>query len=88
MTSPIDAEFAVVRLEEGDGNWAGYAKRAVLRLADGREFGAGIKGDRAFTGDLLNGPRPYSATVRYFALSSYGVPRFPVATVFHWGERL
>lgn len=83
-----DAEFAVIRLEEGNGNWAGYAKRAVLRLPDGREFGAGIKGDRAFTNFLQIGPMPTTATVRFFALTPDGVPRFPVATVFHWGERL
>jgi DNA ligase-1 len=83
-----DAEFAVVRLEEGNGNWAGYAKRAVLRLPDGREFGAGIKGDQAFTKVLLNGPPPSSATVRFFALTPDGIPRFPVATAFHYGVRM
>ena len=83
-----DAEFAVVRLEEGNGNWAGYAKRAVLRLSDGREFGAGIKGDQAFTKALLDGPPIASATVRFFALTPDGVPRFPVATAFHYGVRM
>jgi ATP-dependent DNA ligase len=35
-----DAEYDLVRVDEGLGNWAGYGKKAVLRLPDGREFGA------------------------------------------------
>lgn len=82
-----DAEFPVVRLEEGNGNWAGYAKRAVLRLPDGREFGAGIKGSQEFTKALLSKPTPKTATIRYFALTPDGIPRFPVAVAFFEGER-
>jgi len=82
-----DAEFPVVRLEEGNGNWAGYAKRAVLRLPDGREFGAGIKGSQEFTKGLLAKPSPKTATIRYFALTPDGIPRFPVAVAFFEGER-
>ena len=84
----LDEEFDVLRVEEGQGNWAGYAKRAVLRLKDGREFGAGIRGTQDFCLKLLNGPAPSSATVRYFALTPDGVPRFPVVTAFHEGARL
>lgn len=84
----LDAEYEVLRIEEGQGNWAGFAKRAVLRLPDGREFGAGIKGDQAFTKQLLDGPTPQTATIRYFQLTPDGVPRFPVATAFHEGDRL
>jgi DNA ligase-1 len=84
----LDEEFDVIRVEEGQGNWAGYAKRAVLRLKDGREFGAGIRGTQDFCLKLLNGPAPASATVRYFALTPDGVPRFPVVTAFHEGARL
>ncbi|MDH7796468.1 MULTISPECIES: hypothetical protein [unclassified Beijerinckia] len=82
-----DAEFEVVRLEEGLGNWAGYAKKVTLKLADGREFGAGIKGDQAYTKALL-GTSPTTATVRYFTPTPDGIPRFPVAVAFHEGERL
>lgn len=83
-----DEEFELVRVEEGEGNWAGYAKRAVIRLADGREAGAGIKGNQAFTADLLQGWTKFKlVTVRYFALTPDGVPRFPVAVDWHEGER-
>jgi DNA ligase-1 len=84
----LDEEFDVIRVEEGQGNWAGYAKRAVLRLKDGREFGAGIRGTQGFCLQLLHSPTPSSATVRYFALTPDGMPRFPVVTAFHEGTRL
>lgn len=83
----LDSEFPVVRIEEGKGNWAGVAKRAVLLLPDGREFGAGIKGSQEFCRGLL-GSRPETATIRYFALTPDSIPRFPVAVAFHIGERL
>ena len=46
--------FEVVAIEEGQGNWAGVAKRVTCRLPDGRTFGAGIKGTRERGIDLLN----------------------------------
>ncbi len=79
----LDAEFPVVAIEEGNGNWAGHAKRATLRLADGRPFGAGIRGTQSQMKALLTAERPATATVRYFALTPDGVPRFPVVTAFH-----
>jgi len=82
-----DAEFKVIKLEEGLGNWAGYAKKATLELADGRTFGAGIKGTQAQCKALL-GTNPTSATIRYFALTPDGVPRFPIAVQFYDGARL
>ena len=82
-----DAEFPVVAIEEGVGNWAGCAKRAIIRLPDGRTAGSGIKGSQEFTQRLLRGPMPRTATVRYFNLTPDGVPRFPVAVAFHDGDR-
>jgi len=82
-----DDEFPVVGIEEGNGNWFGYAKRAILRLPDGREFGAGIKGDQTYCAKLLL-QKWDTATVRYFTPTPDGVPRFPVAVAFHQGERL
>ena len=79
-----DEEFAVVAIEEGQGNWAGYAKRVTCRLPDGREFGAGIKGDQSRAKLLLNETHKV-VTVRFFQYTPDGVPRFPVATKF-WGE--
>jgi DNA ligase-1 len=84
-----DGEFPVLAIEEGNGNWAGYAKKAVLSLPDGRSFGAGLRGTQAEMKALLGAPRPATATVRYFALTPDGIPRFPVVTAFHQsGDRL
>lgn len=81
-----DAEYEVVSIEEGQGNWSGVAKRVVCKLPDGRTFGAGIKGSYERAKTLLN-ERHKVATVRFFALTPDGIPRFPVATVFHGAER-
>jgi hypothetical protein len=38
---------------------------------------------------LLGAPKPDMATVRYFALTPDGIPRFPVVVAFHQaGSRL
>lgn len=80
-------EFKLLRVEEGNGNWSGYAKRAVFALADGREVGAGIKGDQTFTKKLLAEAQTWGqkkqVTVKYFTPTPDGIPRFPVATDWH-----
>lgn len=81
-----DAEFECVAIEEGNGNWAGVAKRVSCRLPDGRVFGAGIRGSRNRAAELL-GEQHNVVTVRYFALTPDGIPRFPVVTKFHGAER-
>lgn len=82
----MDAEFEVVSIDEGNGNWAGLAKRVTCKLPDGRTFGAGIKGNAARAAELLNEDHKV-VTVQYFQLSPDGVPRFPVVTKFHGAER-
>lgn len=81
-----DAEYEVVSIEEGQGNWSGMAKRVVCKLPDGREFGAGIKGDMKRAKTLL-GEKHNVVTVQFFALTPDGIPRFPVATKFHGEAR-
>lgn len=81
------AEFPLVAIEEGSGNWAGYAKRVVFRLPDGRECGAGIKGNQTAALKLLKdfpawGPNK-AVTIRSFKATPDGMPRFPVALDFH-----
>lgn len=81
-----DAEFEVVAIEEGLGNWSGMAKRVVCKLPDGREFGAGIKGTMEFAKKLLH-EKHKVVTIKFFNYTPDGVPRFPVATKFHGSER-
>lgn len=87
----IADEFKLLRIEEGTGNWAGYAKRCVFALSDGRECGAGIRGSQEQMRILLDQSCAIrdvsSVTIRYFTPSPDGVPRFPVATDFHFGGR-
>ena len=80
-------EFPIVAIEAGLGNWAGVAKKVTCRLPDGRTFGAGIRGTKERAAVLLTETWE-TATVRYFALTPDGIPRFPVVTAFHNGVRL
>lgn len=82
----VDAEFEVVSIEEGLGNWAGCAKRVTCRLPDGRTFGTGIAGTQVRARELLTETHKV-ATIKYFMLTPDGIPRFGVATKFHGEER-
>jgi DNA ligase-1 len=79
-----DEEFELVNIEEGQGNWEGYAKIATCRLLDGRTFGAGISGTQEFCVQLLREKDKYhSVTIKYQALTPDGIPRFPIAIKFY-----
>jgi DNA ligase 1 len=78
-----DNEFPIVRIESGVGNWDGYAKRATLRLPNGQECGAGIRGSQDYLKTVLANAGRYvgkPATVRYFGETPDGSLRFPVVT--------
>lgn len=84
----ITDEFAVIRVEEGKGNWAGCVKRFVFELEDGRECGAGVRGTQETLAALLESGRvPDWCTVRYFTPTPDGMPRFPVVVDWGFGER-
>jgi DNA ligase 1 len=81
-----DEEFELLDIQEGQGNWEGYAKIAICGLADGRKFGAGISGTQDYCVELLRNKSKYkSVTVKYQALTPDGIPRFPIAIRF-WEE--
>lgn len=82
-----DEEFQLIDIEEGQGNWAGYAKIAVCQTIDGKRFGAGISGTQEFNYKLLREKDKYkSVTVKYQALTPDGVPRFGIAIKFWENE--
>ena len=84
----ITEEFKVVKVVEGQGAWTGYAKRFILALPDGTEFGSGVRGTQAQLKELLeSNVTPDWATCRYFELSNDGVPRFPVVIDYGTGVR-
>lgn len=77
-------EFTVIRVEEGLGNWSGFAKRFVCETRDGEIFGAGVKGNQKVLKELYESKRkPKWATIRFFDYTPDGIPRFPVA--IDWG---
>ena len=83
----ITEEYEVVQVHEGQGNWAGYAKRLTLKMPNGTTFSSGIRGSQAQLKTLLENPNIDWATCRYFELSNDGVPRFPVTIDYGTGVR-
>ena len=85
-----DMEFEIISIEEGQGNWAGLAKRVVFRLEDGRECGSGLAGNREFARKLLEDREDYvggQVTVQYFTRTPDNVPRFPIAKALYVNQR-
>lgn len=85
-----DTEFPIIRIEEGQGNWAGYAKRVFVQLADGSENGCGIKGSQEYMKEVLDNKELYvgkQATVRYQGTTPDGKLRFPVVHQLHLEDR-
>jgi len=91
-----DAEFEVVRAEQGKGNWEGYVKRVVCKLPpdlaviaakhykdhDGT-FASNIEGNQVYLKDLWENPEKIvgkTVTIRYQNLSEYGIPQIPYIT--------
>jgi ATP-dependent DNA ligase len=83
-----DAEFEIVAIHEGEGNWGGYAKSIDIRLEDGSVQSSGIRGNQAKMAEVLEWAGEYtSATVRYQNRTADGKLRFPVAVALWKGER-
>lgn len=90
-----EEEFDIVRIEEGEGNWAGAAKRVVCWLPDAdrsqgpnedNTFESGLRGTYEANVKLLNEDHKV-ASIRYFGWTPSAIPkpRFGVATKF-WGQ--
>ncbi|WLB04152.1 ATP-dependent DNA ligase [Bradyrhizobium elkanii] len=88
----VTEEFPILRVEEGEGNWSGVAKRVVLQMPDGQECGSGMRGTQEFAAELLAqcraGKTPKVGTVRHFGFTPDGMLRFPVVTDFHQDGRV
>ena len=85
-----DKEFKIVEIQEGKGNWSGYAKVVLFELEDGRTCGAGLAGTQEFTKEVLEKRDEYvgkQVTVQYFTRTPDGVPRFPIAKALHLKRR-
>ena len=82
-----DAEYKVVAIEEGNGDWKGCAKRIILELPEPSKdrggnvittFAANIRGDTEYLRELYENKDSVigeEATVEYPSLSEYGIPQ-------------
>lgn len=87
-----DAEFPIVDLQEGNGNWTGAVKRVVIRLPDGTTNEASPRGTYEEMAALLADREKWidgksQVTVRYFRLTDDGKLYLPVVTAWHLGGR-
>jgi DNA ligase 1 len=85
-----DAEFKIVNIVEGVGNWAGMAKSVEILLEDGTTQSSGMRGSFDFAKEIIENREKLldtTVTVRYQGKTSDGKLRFPVVTHFWKGER-
>jgi len=78
----MDEEFEISDVVEGSGQRSGMAGNLLLKMKDGKTFGAGIRGGEGYYIQLLKDKKKLIgklATIRYQNLSEDGIPRFPVA---------
>lgn len=84
-------EFQIVRVEEGNGNWLGYAKRIIVwdPLFE-REQPCGLKATKEYARWLLQNADKIAgsdSTVRFFRRTPDGYLRMPVVQDIHNGKR-
>jgi DNA ligase-1 len=85
----VTAEFDLISIDEGEGNWGGVAKSTTIKLPNGQTCDTGMRGDEDFCRQLLMDRANYKqATVRYFGYTPAGKLRFPVAIDFHHEKRV
>ncbi len=84
-----DIEAEILEIQEGAGNWAGYAKHVLIK-ANGKTCLSGMRGDQDFCRKLLQEADEYiggTVTVRFQNYTPDGIPRFPIAVAFYKGKR-
>ena len=81
----LDEEFEIIRIGEGDGNWAGCAKQIFCKTnkptTDGDDtFVSNVEGSMEFCREVLQNQKKYigkRVTVRFQGYSEYGRPQIP-----------
>jgi ATP-dependent DNA ligase len=87
MKDFMDEEFEITAIEEGKGNWAGYAKVVHIKLKDGRTSKATVKGNQEYCRNLLakkDEAIGKLGTVTFFRYTNDGVPYLPVFKGVRW----
>ncbi len=82
-----DAEFEIVEIQEGNGDWKGCAKRIILKLhkpatneTKDTTFAANIEGDMEWLKELYIRREEFigqMATVEFQQYSEFGIPQIP-----------
>lgn len=73
-----DAEFELIDFLEGEGNWAGKAKRAIVKMLNGKECGVGVSGTYEQCEEYLTNKYNYigkQATVTFLKFTPDGLLR-------------
>lgn len=86
----VDEEVEILELLEGQGNWSGVAKAAVIKRSTGVVQQSGMRGSFDYAAYLLENKDSYvntKATCRAMGETVDGKLRFPVITYFWGGER-
>lgn len=75
----VDADFEILGVIEGKGNMEGKVGKLCFKMPDGEPFEAAVNGTWEYLEELLKRRDLIGkiATVKYFELTEYGVPRFP-----------
>lgn len=74
-----DAEFLIIDIKPGNGNWAGKAKNIVVKMPNGEVFDAVFKGTMEQGVECLANKDYWigrEVTIKYFGLTGLGTPQF------------
>jgi DNA ligase-1 len=85
-----DAEFEIVNVIEGKGNYIGYAKSLEIKLESGETQQCGMRGDFAYLKEVLDNKESYigtEATVVFQNRTADGKLRFPISHLLWKGKR-
>ena len=81
-----DAEFEIVEILEGNGNWSGCAKSVKIKLPGGETQDSGLRGTEAENKLLLAEKELWpgrTCTIEYEGVTPAGKLRFPIVTKFY-----
>ena len=82
-----DDEFEILDIEEGGGNWTGYAKVVWVRMPNGGKCKSTVKGNRAYCKDLLEKKDEAigkKGTVTFLRYTADGMLYLPVFKGVRW----
>jgi DNA ligase 1 len=82
----MDEEFEVLDIQEGEGNRSGMAGNVIVRLPNGKEGSANVKGNREYCREVLADRKALlgkKVTVEFFGYTPDGKLRFPRTKMFH-----